>query len=94
MGKLKGFEVDSIWLVGGSALYKYAMETSAAAHIYLTRIHAEFDCDTFFPQIDFDNYVEVNDPDVEREIQHEGNISYNYMVYERKDVGLLSRNPM
>ena len=90
----EGHPIDSIWLVGGSALYKRAMETSAVTHIYLTRIHSNFDCDTFFPQIDHDNYVEVTDPDVDGETQREGDISYNYTVYERKDVGLLSKNAL
>ena len=35
-----------IWLIGGSMLYSRAMETLAATHIYLTRIHRKFDCDT------------------------------------------------
>ena len=75
-------------------MYKRAMETSAVTHIYLTRIHSNFDCDTFFPQVDLDNYVEVTDPDVDGETQREGDISYNYTVYERKDVGLLSKNAL
>ena len=58
------------------------------------RIHSNFDCDTFFPQIDHDNYVEVTDPDVDGETQREGDVSYNYTVYERKDVGLLSKNAL
>ena len=57
--KLAGHPIDSIWLVGGSVLYSRAMETLAATHIYLTRIHKKFDCDTFFPEIDFKNYIEV-----------------------------------
>ena len=57
--KLEGHPIDSIWLVGGSVLYSRAMETLAATHIYLTRIHKKFDCDTFFPEIDFKNYIEV-----------------------------------
>ena len=56
---MEGHPIDSIWLVGGSVLYSRAMETLAATHIYLTRIHKKFDCDTFFPEIDFKNYIEV-----------------------------------
>ena len=72
-------------------MYQRAMETAVVTHIYLTRIHAKFDCDTFFPQIDLDNYVEVKDPGVDGETQREGDLSYNYTVYERKDVGLFSK---
>ena len=73
-------------------LYKRAMETAAVTHVYLTRIHAKFDCDTFFPEVDLDNYVEVKDPAVDGEMQKEGDLTYNFKVYERKDVGLLSKN--
>ena len=41
-------------------MYERAMEMAAVTHIYLTRIHANFDCDTFFPEIDFKNYIEVS----------------------------------
>ena len=63
--KLEGHPIDSIWLVGGSVLYSRAMETLAATHIYLTRIHKKFDCDTFFPEIDFKNYIEVSQQELE-----------------------------
>ena len=123
--KLAGHPIDSIWLVGGSVLYSRAMETLAATHIYLTRIHKTFDCDTFFPEIDFKNYIEVRqrelecfqltfisslanmsctttitclfqvrDPAVDMEAQSEGDIFYHFKVYERKDVGLLSKNAL
>jgi len=92
--KLEGHPIDSIWLVGGSVLYSRAMETLAATHIYLTRIHKKFDCDTFFPEIDFKNYIEVRDPAVDMEAQSEGDIFYHFKVYERKDVGLLSKNAL
>merc|ERR1712037_138930 len=92
--KLEEHPIDEIWLIGGSSLYERAMETAAVTHIYLTRIHANFDCDTFFPQIDFGHYVEVKDPDVDGETQREGDLSYNFTVYERRDVGLLSKTTL
>ena len=90
--KLEGHLIDIIWLIGGGVLYKHAMETAAVTHVYLTRIHAKFDCDIFFPEVDLDNYVEVKDPAVDGEMQKEGDLTYNFKVYERKDVGLLSKN--
>jgi len=88
--KLKGYHVDTIWLCGGIALYKHAMDKLCATHIYLTRIHAKFNCVTFFPEIDLTNYVEVHDPNVDAERHYEGDITWNYKVYEGKDVRLLS----
>ena len=36
----------------------------------------------------------MRDPEVDAEIQSEGDVFYHYKVYERKDVGLLSKNAL
>ena len=41
---------DEIFIIGGAEIFKQVIEI--ADKIYLTRIHHEFDGDTFFPQID------------------------------------------
>ncbi len=83
--------VESLWIGGGTAVYKHAMDSLAATHIYLTKIHKDFDCDTFFPEIDSKNYVEVVDPAVDQDLQTEGGLTYNFHVYERVDSKTLER---
>ena len=39
-----------IFVIGGGEIYKQSMEI--ADKIYITRVHASFDADTFFPAID------------------------------------------
>lgn len=38
-----------VFVIGGAQLYKTALELPSAKHILLTRVHEEYDCDTFFP---------------------------------------------
>lgn len=37
------------FVIGGTSIYKSALELPQAKHILLTRIHKDYDCDTFFP---------------------------------------------
>lgn len=41
---------EEVFIIGGSAIYKLALPI--ANRIYLTRVHQEFEADTFFPEID------------------------------------------
>ena len=40
---------QDIWIIGGGEIYKQSMEI--ADRIELTRVHSEFEADTFFPEI-------------------------------------------
>jgi len=45
----KDSSIETIFIVGGGKVYAEALQHGAARTLYLTRIHAQFDCDTFFP---------------------------------------------
>ena len=49
--------VREIMLIGGGELYREALPR--AQRIYLTRVHARFDADTFFPVLDPDDWRET-----------------------------------
>ncbi|XP_025162324.1 dihydrofolate reductase isoform X2 [Harpegnathos saltator] len=51
-------EVERVWVIGGSKVYKEAMESPYFGRLYLTRIRKRFECDTFFPPIP-NNFVLV-----------------------------------
>ncbi len=40
-----------IFIIGGGIVYKYAIDNNLVDLIYLTRVHAEIQGDTFFPKI-------------------------------------------
>ncbi|OXA37269.1 dihydrofolate reductase [Folsomia candida] len=76
-------EIDQVWVVGGSHIYKMAMESPFLYRIYLTKLAKEFDCDTFFPEFDPAEYKLVTDPKVSQEEQEEDGIRYTFYVYEK-----------
>lgn len=68
-----------IFIFGGEEVYKAFLPYVEKMHI--TKIHHEFQGDTFFPEVDFSEWVEVS---VEKGIQDDSNpYSYSFHVYER-----------
>jgi dihydrofolate reductase len=67
-----------IYIIGGSNLYKEAINHPEIEKIYYTKVLEVFDCDTFFPEIPFEfkNILEDN-------LQEEGGIKYKYEIYKK-----------
>ena len=71
---------DEIFVIGGSDFYKSMLPV--ADTLYLTQIHRVFPCDTFFPELDAAQWIEVerediqNDPDVA--------FSYSFLKLEKR----------
>lgn len=72
-----------VWVVGGQSIYEEALRLPQCKRIYLTRIDKEYECDTFFPDIDETTYKLTSDPQVPEEEQEEDGVKYKYTVYER-----------
>ena len=73
-------EDNEVFIAGGEAIYRLALPL--ADTIYLTRIHADFDGDTFLPEIDPDEWDVV---DEERHEPDERNrYAYTFLVYKRR----------
>lgn len=49
---------DEVFIGGGAEIYRQAMDKTD--RIYLTIIHKTFDADTFFPEIDYQEWDEVS----------------------------------
>jgi len=45
---------EECFVIGGGMVYKQFLPI--AGRLYLTRVHASFDADTFFPEIDFEEW--------------------------------------
>ncbi len=45
--------IENIFIIGGAQVYSEALKHPALDGIYLTKIKKDFDCDTFFPPLDF-----------------------------------------
>jgi len=78
-----GEGIETLWAIGGSSVYKEIMKSNLLHRIYLTRIMANYECDTFFPEIDNNDFQMTEDPNVPAEIQEENGIQYKYEIYEK-----------
>ncbi|CAM4572579.1 unnamed protein product [Caretta caretta] len=77
-------KVDMVWIIGGSSVYKAAMEKPVHQRLFVTRILQEFESDTFFPEIDLKKYKHLPEyPGVPADVQEENGIRYKYEVYEK-----------
>lgn len=72
---------DSIaYIIGGGEIYRQAM--SFATKIELTRIHASFEADTFFPNIDPKDWELVSEIYHAKDERHAHD--FTYLTYKRK----------
>ncbi|XP_033823697.1 zgc:153031 [Periophthalmus magnuspinnatus] len=78
--------VETIWVVGGTRVYKDAMMHPWCDLIFLTNVMAAFDCDVFFPEFDKSVFQLQDKFDgVPSEIQEENGIRYKFEVFKKKD---------
>ena len=70
---------EEVFIGGGAEIYKLAMPKTD--RIYLTIVHQEFDADTFFPEIDFSQWVETSHED--HEADPKNYIPYSFLTLER-----------
>ncbi|MUP44411.1 dihydrofolate reductase [Gramella sp. BOM4] len=68
------------FIIGGGEIYKMGMEH--ADRIELTRVHGEFEADTFFPEIDESKWELVKEQFHEKDEKHD--YAFTYLTYERK----------
>ncbi|MGM0932714.1 MAG: dihydrofolate reductase [Bacteroidota bacterium] len=68
------------FIIGGGEIYKQALPYSEK--IELTRVHSEFEADTFFPEIDNTNWELVNEEFHPTDEKHK--YAFTYLTYERR----------
>lgn len=69
-----------VFVIGGGEIYKQAMTT--ADKIYITRVHATLEGDTFFPVINESEWKLVSNEDFDKDAKHQ--YSYSFQLWERK----------
>ncbi|MFN2260521.1 MAG: dihydrofolate reductase [Psychroflexus sp.] len=70
-----------VFIIGGGEIYSQAMPF--ADKIELTKVHAEFDADTFFPEIDKSKWKLVNENFHEKDEKH--NYAFTYQTFVKND---------
>ena len=70
---------QDIWIIGGGEIYKQSMEI--ADRIELTRVHSDFEADTFFPEIgeEWELVSEEYHPADERH-----KYDFTYLTYDKR----------
>ena len=68
------------FIIGGGEIYKQAMDH--ADKIELTRVHHDFEADTFFPKIDSAIWEEVNNVFHKKDKDHD--YEFSFLTYKRK----------
>ena len=76
-------KLESCWVIGGSSVYQEAMKNIRLERLYITRILQDFDCDTFLPEINMDQWRLTQDKDVSTEVQEEAGVQFKYEVFQR-----------
>jgi dihydrofolate reductase len=67
------------FMIGGGEIYKLSMEY--ADKIELTRVHGTFEADTFFPEIDPEEWKLISSEFHEKDERHA--YAFTYLTYER-----------
>ncbi|KAI3371539.1 hypothetical protein L3Q82_024121 [Scortum barcoo] len=89
--------IETIWIVGGTQVYKAGLNHPWCDLVYLTDIMADFDCNVFFPEFDRklfkvqERYVFISPsdhysrfPGVPSGIQEENGIKYKFQVFKKE----------
>ncbi len=68
------------FIIGGGEIYKIALEKNLVDKIYLTKIHHEFDGDTFFPKLS-KKWLETSRLNCKADENHA--YDYSFLTYEK-----------
>ena len=74
---------EEIFICGGATIYKYFLPVSDK--MYITKVYKEFEGDTFFPEINLDEWELIDKKDKEGENKKTGEIvKFSFLTYKRK----------
>ncbi|WP_047247578.1 dihydrofolate reductase [Maribacter thermophilus] len=77
---LEMISYEDAFIIGGGEIYKQGEQYSNV--IELTRVHASFEADTFFPEIDQDIWKIVHEEYHPKDDKHK--YDFTYITYKRK----------
>lgn len=69
------------FIIGGGSVYKQFM--SHADKLYITRVHKDFEADTFFPKIEDNDWQLISKEDIEDDPQND--FTYAFEIYAKKE---------
>ncbi|MAQ69487.1 MAG: hypothetical protein CMD23_00125 [Flavobacteriales bacterium] len=72
---------ENIFIIGGGKVYKYALDKNLVDLIYLTRIHASIEGDTFFPKINLKKWKKINSKFHKKDKKHK--FSFTFLIFKK-----------
>lgn len=76
---LERFHEKKVFVAGGQSIYEQLLPFCEKA--YVTKIHATFPADTYFPDLDQLPEWEIEE---ESEVQEENGVKFTYILYQKK----------
>jgi Dihydrofolate reductase len=76
----KEMDVKELMVIGGGEVYRQVIDK--AHRIHMTRVNAELEGDTYFPEIDPKTWLMVSEKSYPADDRHQ--YSYSFQVWERK----------
>lgn len=73
-------EDENPFIIGGGEIYKQSLQYADC--IELTKVHAPFDADTFFPEIDHKQWKLVDEQFFRKDSKHQ--FDFTFLTYKRK----------
>lgn len=70
---------EEVFVIGGGSIYKQFLPHTS--RIYLTRVHADFKADTYFPELKGENWRETEHEDFPADEKHK--YPYSFHIYDR-----------
>lgn len=77
---------EKVFFIGGAMIYKQAYPL--VDKLYLTKIHADFDADTFFPEIDYNQWEKTGSESHESALNTKYNFTFENYTRKSKNINL------
>ena len=73
---------EEIFIVGGGQIFELSLSQSQVDRLYLTRVHCSIEGDTFFPDIQWDQWKLVDEE--RHQADEKNNYDYSFLTFDRK----------
>ena len=75
-------EGKDVFIIGGASIYNQFIDK--ADYLYITKINKEFECDTFFPEVEYTEWEHIYKSD---NIEHEDyTFSFNFYAKNKENI--------
>lgn len=71
---------EEVWVIGGADIYKQFLTEKKIEYCHISYIDEEFECDTFFPELDLSEWKEIKRTE-SYDVNYKCTI--NYIVYKK-----------